>query len=48
MATLNIKTTSVEKLKPYDRNARTHSEKQIEQIAASIKTVSGRAFNLDL
>ena len=37
MATLNIKNIQVEKLKPYDRNARTHSEKQIEQIAASIK-----------
>lgn len=27
----------VETLKPYDRNARTHSDKQIHQIAASIK-----------
>jgi DNA modification methylase len=31
-----IERWDVEKLTPYDKNARTHSEKQIEQIAASI------------
>ncbi len=29
--------TSVKKLKPYERNARTHSAKQIQQIINSIK-----------
>lgn len=32
-----IERWDVEKLTPYDKNARTHSEKQIEQIAASIE-----------
>lgn len=33
----NIEERSVESLKPYARNARTHSKKQIKQIAASIE-----------
>lgn len=33
----NIEERSIESLKPYARNARTHSKKQIKQIAASIK-----------
>ena len=33
----NIEERSIESLKPYARNARTHSKKQIEQIAASIE-----------
>jgi DNA modification methylase len=33
----NIKGRPIDALKPYARNARTHSKKQIEQIAASIK-----------
>jgi hypothetical protein len=34
---LKIENTSVASLRPYDRNARTHSKLQIRQIAASIK-----------
>jgi hypothetical protein len=34
MTTLTIKLLPVGSLKPYDRNARTHSAKQIAQIAA--------------
>jgi ParB-like chromosome segregation protein Spo0J len=37
MTTLTIKQLPVGSLKSYDRNARTHSAKQIAQIAASIK-----------
>ena len=37
MAHLKIKNVKIDALKPYDRNARTHSDKQINQIAASIK-----------
>lgn len=37
MKKLQIKNVKIDALKPYDRNARTHSEKQINQIAASIK-----------
>ena len=33
----NIEERSIESLKPYARNARTHSKKQIKQIAASIE-----------
>jgi DNA modification methylase len=33
----NIEECSIESLKPYARNARTHSKKQIKQIAASIE-----------
>lgn len=34
---LNVTVMSLERLKPYARNSRTHTKKQIEQIAASIK-----------
>ena len=34
---LEIKKVSVEKLIPYVRNSRTHSDAQVAQIAASIK-----------
>lgn len=34
---LDIKYLGVDTLKPYERNARTHSDKQIDQIAGSIK-----------
>ena len=34
---LQVETVSVSTLKPYARNARTHSKKQLRQIAASIK-----------
>ena len=37
MNKLSIKQLPVGSLKPYDRNARTHSAKQIAQIAAGIK-----------
>ena len=33
----NIEERSIESLKPYARNARTHLKKQIKQIAASIE-----------
>lgn len=35
---LVVETVSISKLKPYPRNARTHSKKQIAQIARSIET----------
>jgi len=38
MDSLHIEERPVGSLTPYSRNARTHSEKQIQQIAASIKT----------
>src|SRR5919106_5582747 len=34
---MQIETVAVEKLRPYERNARTHSKKQIRQIANSIE-----------
>src|SRR3977135_2571473 len=34
---MKIETLAVEKLRPYARNARTHSNKQIRQIAKSIQ-----------
>jgi ParB-like chromosome segregation protein Spo0J len=34
---MNIEVVSVSALRPYARNARTHSKKQIRQIAASIE-----------
>lgn len=37
MSALNIESVPIGRLKPYSRNARTHSDKQIHQIAASIK-----------
>ena len=37
MTNLTVKQLPPGSLKPYDRNARTHSTKQISQIAASIK-----------
>ena len=37
MTELTISSLPIGSLKPYDRNARTHSAKQIAQIAASIK-----------
>src|SRR5829696_7257943 len=42
MTTLHITYRGVSELKPYGRNARTHSRRQIKQIAASIK---GFGFN---
>ena len=38
MRTLKIVNQRLEALKPYPRNARTHSKKQIRQIAESIET----------
>ena len=38
MRTLKIVNQRLEALKPYPRNARTHSKKQIRQIAVSIET----------
>jgi hypothetical protein len=38
MQTMMIELISVSKLRPYAKNARTHSKKQIRQIADSIKT----------
>jgi ParB-like chromosome segregation protein Spo0J len=38
MTNLHIENTKVASLRPFKRNARTHSDKQIHQIAASIKT----------
>ena len=38
MTNLTVKQLPPGSLKPYDRNARTHSAKQIAQIAASIKS----------
>jgi len=38
LETLNIETRAVANLKPYANNPRTHSKKQIRQIAESIKT----------
>ncbi len=38
MPNLQIEQTPVHALLPQDRNARTHSKRQIRQIAASIKT----------
>lgn len=35
---LEVNQLSVDSLRPYSRNARTHSQKQIAQIAASIRT----------
>ncbi|MCH8113042.1 MAG: ParB N-terminal domain-containing protein, partial [Proteobacteria bacterium] len=35
--TLSIDTLPIKALKPYPRNARTHSKKQIRQIAESIR-----------
>ena len=35
---LRVETVPVSALRPYSRNARTHSKRQIEQIADSIKT----------
>ena len=37
MTNLHIEQTKIASLRPYKRNARTHSDKQIHQIAASIK-----------
>ncbi|MCU0955474.1 MAG: ParB N-terminal domain-containing protein, partial [Hyphomicrobium sp.] len=37
MTELTISSLPIGSLKPYDRNARTHSARQIAQIAASIK-----------
>src|SRR5437879_3051122 len=37
MSNLQIKYVAPETLRPYDRNARTHSKKQIKQIARSIQ-----------
>ncbi len=37
MGDLRLESISIAALKPYERNARTHSRKQINQIAASIK-----------
>jgi DNA modification methylase len=37
MTNLQIEQTKIASLRPYKRNARTHSDKQIHQIAASIK-----------
>lgn len=37
MSALNIESVPTGRLKPYSRNARTHSDRQIHQIAASIK-----------
>lgn len=38
MATADkIELVRVDELRPYEKNARTHSEKQIEQIAASVR-----------
>jgi len=37
MTNLHIEETKIASLRPYMRNARTHSEKQLHQIAASIK-----------
>ena len=34
---MHIETLAVETLRPYERNARTHSKKQIRQIAKSIE-----------
>jgi ParB/RepB/Spo0J family partition protein len=34
---MEIKNLSLDQLKPYEKNARIHSKKQIERIAASIK-----------
>lgn len=34
---LQVESWPIERLKPYDRNPRTHSEAQVEQIAASIR-----------
>ena len=38
MKRLEVNQLSVDSLRPYSRNARTHSQKQIAQIAASIRT----------
>lgn len=38
MPDLHIETLSITKLRPWARNARTHSRKQVKQIAESIKT----------
>lgn len=38
MRDLTVTARPVSTLKPYERNARTHSKKQINQIAASIRT----------
>jgi ParB-like chromosome segregation protein Spo0J len=38
MQTMTIELIALSKLRPYARNARTHSRKQIRQIADSIKT----------
>ena len=37
MSPLKIDQTLISALKPYERNARTHSKKQIQQIACSIE-----------
>jgi ParB-like chromosome segregation protein Spo0J len=34
---MHIETVAVEALRPYERNARTHSNKQVRQIARSIE-----------
>ena len=38
MASQNIETIAIRDLSPWARNARTHSRKQVRQIAASIET----------
>jgi ParB-like chromosome segregation protein Spo0J len=37
MSTRTVETVSLEELRPWPRNARTHSRKQIQQIAESIR-----------
>jgi ParB-like chromosome segregation protein Spo0J len=39
MRNLQIEQTAIQALRPHHRNARTHSKKQIRQIADSIKAV---------
>jgi hypothetical protein len=39
MRNLQIEQTAIHALRPHHRNARTHSKKQIRQIADSIKAV---------
>ena len=38
MRNIHVRTVAPGNLKPYPNNARTHSKKQIRQIAASIET----------